>query len=160
MENALGLMIAIAGGAFAVALAGIGSAIGIGLAARSSAGVLSEEPEKFGSLLILVALPGTQGFYGFLVGFLVLMKTGLVTGKIPPITPYQGLQIFFASLPVALAGLMSAIHQGKVSAAGAGVVAKQAPAFMKAVILSALVETYAVLGLLGSILFLNGIKLG
>ncbi|MCD6220147.1 V-type ATP synthase subunit K [Candidatus Calescamantes bacterium] len=160
MENALGLMIAIAGGAFAVALAGIGSAIGIGLAARSSAGVLSEEPEKFGSLLILVALPGTQGFYGFLVGFLVLMKTGLVTGKIPPINPYQGLQIFFASLPVALAGLISAIHQGKVSAAGAGVVAKQAPAFMKAVILSALVETYAVLGLLGSILFLNGIKLG
>ena len=160
MENALGLMIAIAGGAFAVALAGIGSAIGIGLAARSSAGVLSEEPEKFGSLLILVALPGTQGFYGFLVGFLVLMKTGLVTGQIPPITPYQGLQIFFASLPVALAGLISAIHQGKVSAAGAGVVAKQAPAFMKAVILSALVETYAVLGLLGSILFLNGIKLG
>ncbi len=160
MENALGLMIAIAGGAFAVALAGIGSAIGIGLAARSSAGVLSEEPEKFGSLLILVALPGTQGFYGFLVGFLVLMKIGLVSGQIPPITPYQGLQIFFASLPVALAGLMSAIHQGKVSAAGAGVVAKQAPAFMKAVILSALVETYAVLGLLGSILFLNGIKLG
>ncbi len=160
METALGLMIAIAGGAFAVALAGIGSAIGIGLAAQASAGVLSEEPEKFGNLLILVALPGTQGFYGFLVGFLVIMKLGLVTGKIPPITPYQGLQIFFACLPVALAGLLSGIHQGKVSAAGAGVVAKQAPAFMKAVILSALVETYAVLGLLGSILFLNGIKLG
>ena len=160
MITGLGLMTAIAGAASAVALAGIGSAIGIGLAARSSAGVLSEDPEKFGSLLILVALPGTQGFYGFLVGFLVIMKIGLVSGNIPAITPYQGLQIFFASMPVALAGLISGIHQGKVSAAGAGVVAKQAPAFMKAVILSALVETYAVLGLLGSILFLNGIKLG
>ncbi|NOZ64508.1 MAG: V-type ATP synthase subunit K [Caldiserica bacterium] len=160
MLSALGLALAIGGGALAVALAGIGSAIGIGHAARSAAGVLSEEPEKFGSLLILIALPGTQGFYGFLVGFLVLMKVGLVSGQIPPITVYQGLQIFFASLPIALAGLLSGIHQGKVSAAGAGVVAKQPSAFMKAVILSALVETYAVLGLLGSILFLNGIKVG
>jgi len=156
----LGLMIAIAGGALAVALAGIGSAIGIGKAGEAADGVLSEEPGKFGNLLILVALPGTQGFYGFIIGFLVIMKLGLVGGgKIPEMNVYQGWQIFFACMPVALAGLLSAIHQGKVSAAGAGVVAKQAKAFMQAVIFSALVETYAVIGLLASILILNGIKL-
>ncbi|HEX68368.1 V-type ATP synthase subunit K [Candidatus Calescamantes bacterium] len=158
MDTALGLTLGITGGALAIGLAGFGSAIGIGLAARASAGVLSEDPEKFGSLLILVALPGTQGFYGFLVGFLILMKLGLVTGKIPALTPFQGAEVFFSALPVALTGLVSGIHQGRVSAAGAGLVAKQPGSFMKAVILSALVETYAVLGLLGSILYLNGIK--
>jgi V/A-type H+-transporting ATPase subunit K len=159
MEIALGLMIAISGGALAVALAGIGSAIGIGIAAEAADGVLSEEPGKFGNLLILVALPGTQGFYGFIVGFLVIMKIGLLGGKIPNISAYQGLQIFFSCMPVALAGLISAIHQGKASAAGAGVIAKQPKALMQAVMFSALVETYAVIGLLASILFLNGIKL-
>jgi V/A-type H+-transporting ATPase subunit K len=159
MEIALGLMIAIAGGALAVALAGIGSAIGIGIAGEAADGVLSEEPGKFGNLLILVALPGTQGFYGFIVSFLVIMKVGLLGGEMPDISVYQGLQIFFSCMPIALAGLLSAIHQGKVSAAGAGVIAKQPKALMQAVMFSALVETYAVIGLLASILFLNGIKL-
>ena len=96
MDIALGLMIAIAGGALAVALAGIGSAIGIAIAGEAADGVLSEEPGKFGNLLILVALPGTQGFYGFIVGFLVIMKIGLLGGEIPDISAYQGLQIFFS----------------------------------------------------------------
>lgn len=156
----LGLMIAVAGGALAVALAGIGSAIGIGKAGEAADGVLSEDPGKFGNLLILVALPGTQGFYGFVVGFMVMRQLGLVGGgEIPEVGTYQGWQIFFACMPVALTGLLSAIHQGKVSAAGAGVVAKQAKAFMQAVIFSALVETYAVIGLLASLLMLFGIKL-
>jgi V/A-type H+-transporting ATPase subunit K len=159
MDIALGLMIAIAGGALAVALAGIGSAIGIAIAGEAADGVLSEEPGKFGNLLILVALPGTQGFYGFIVGFLVIIKIGLLGGEIPDIGAYQGLQIFFSCMPIALTGLISAIHQGKVSAAGAGVIAKQPKALFQAVMFSALVETYAVIGLLASILFLNGIKL-
>lgn len=159
MEIALGLTIAIAGGAFAVILGGIGSVFGIRIAGEAADGVLSEEPGRFGSLLILVALPGTQGFYGFIVGVLVIMKMGLLGGKIPDITVYQGMQIFFSCMPVALAGLLSGIHQGRVSAAGAGVIAKQPKALMQAVMFSALVETYAVIGLLASILFLNGIKL-
>jgi V/A-type H+-transporting ATPase subunit K len=61
-----GLTLAILGAAFAVVLGGIGSAIGVGLAGQASSGVMSEDPDKFGSLLLLVALPGTQGIYGFL----------------------------------------------------------------------------------------------
>ena len=77
----------------------------------------------------------------------------------PQLTMGQGLQIFLACLPVALNGLVSGILQGKVSAAGVAVAAKQPNESMKAVILSALVETYAVLGLLITILLLIGIKI-
>jgi len=156
---ALGLTLAILGGALACILGGIGSAIGVGLAGQASSGVMSEDPEKFGSLLLLVALPGTQGIYGFLSAFLVILKIGLVTGSIPKLTVFNGWQILVACLPVAFAGLVSGIHQGKVCASGVYMVAKQPKDLMKPVVMAALVETYAVLGLLITILLLNGIKL-
>jgi len=156
---ALGLTLAILGGALACILGGIGSAIGVGLAGQASSGVMSEDPEKFGSLLLLVALPGTQGIYGFLSAFLVILKIGLTTGAIPKLTVFNGWQILVACLPVAFAGLVSGIHQGKVCASGVYMVAKQPKDLMKPVIMAALVETYAVLGLLITILLLNGIKL-
>jgi len=155
----LGLTYAFLGGALAVILGGTGSAIGVGLAGQAASGVMSEDPEKFGSLLLLVALPGTQGIYGFLSGFLVILKLGVTAGKliVPPV--HQGLQILIACLPVAFAGLISAIHQGKVCASGIYMVAKQPKEMTKPLVLGALVETYAVLGLLITILLLNGIKL-
>ncbi|KPJ69914.1 permease [candidate division WOR-1 bacterium DG_54_3] len=156
---ALGLTLAVLGGALACILGGIGSAIGVGLAGQASSGVMSEDPEKFGSLLLLVALPGTQGIYGFLSAFLVILKIGLTTGVIPKLTVFNGWQILVACLPVAFAGLVSGIHQGKVCASGVYMVAKQPKDLMKPVIMAALVETYAVLGLLITILLLNGIKL-
>jgi V/A-type H+-transporting ATPase subunit K len=156
----LGLTIAILGGALAAILGGIGSAIGVGLAGQASSGVMSEDPEKFGSLLLLVALPGTQGIYGFLSAFLVILKLGLTTATAATLSSAQGWQILIACLPVAFAGLVSGIHQGKVCASGVYMVAKQPKDLMKPVIMAALVETYAVLGLLITILLLNGIKLG
>jgi len=156
---ALGLTLAVLGGALACILGGIGSAIGVGLAGQASSGVMSEDPDKFGSLLLLVALPGTQGIYGFLSAFLVILKIGLTTGAIPKLTAFNGWQILVACLPVAFAGLVSGIHQGKVCASGVYMVAKQPKDLMKPVIMAALVETYAVLGLLITILLLNGIKL-
>lgn len=156
---ALGLTLAIFGGAIAVILGGIGSAIGVGLAGQASSGVMSEDPEKFGSLLLLVALPGTQGIYGFLSGFLVILKLGMTTGKLASLSTYQGWQILIACLPVAFAGLVSGIHQGKVCASGVYMVAKQPKDLMKPLVMGALVETYAVLGLLITILLLNGIKI-
>ncbi len=156
---ALGLTLAILGGALAVILGGIGSAIGVGLAGQASSGVMSEDPEKFGSLLLLVALPGTQGIYGFLSSFLVILKLGLTGGTLAAPTVFQGWQIMIACLPVAFTGLVSGIHQGKVCASGVYMVAKQPKDLMKPVIMAALVETYAVLGLLITILLLNGISL-
>ena len=154
----LGLLYSLIGAAISVSIPGTGSAIGIGLAGREANGVLSEEPEKFGNMLLLVALPGTQGIYGFLTGFLVMMKIGILGGNIPQIPSQTGLQILLSCLPITISGFTSAIHQGKVCAAGISVASKHPEASMKALVYGALVETYAVLGLVASIFLLMGVK--
>lgn len=155
----LGLVYAILGAVLSALFAGIGSAVGVSLAGQAGSGVVSEEPAKFGRVLLLEALPGTQGIYGFLGAFWVIMKIGLLAEP-SAVSTSAGLQILFACLPVALAGLFSGIYQGKVSAAGMGVVAKRVEESGKAIILSAMVETYAVLGLLTTILLVNGVQVG
>jgi len=155
----VGLLYALLGAGLAIILCGIGSSIGIGCVGREANGVLSEEPEKFGTMLLLVALPGTQGIYGFLTGFLVIMKIGILEGKIPAISPSVGLQIILSCLPIAISGLVSAILQGKVCAAGISVASKHPEASMRAMVYGALVETYAVLGLVASIFLLFGVKI-
>ena len=74
MENNGGIIFAALGIALAVGLAGIGSAKGVGLVGESATGLLTEEPEKFGKALVLELLPGTQGLYGFVVGFIAFTK--------------------------------------------------------------------------------------
>ncbi len=159
MVEPYGLMWALLGCAAAAIPAGIGSALGIRYAATVASGVLAEDPKKFGSLFVLVALPGTQGFYGFLGAFLAIMKLGIL-GELVPITVAQGWQMFVACLPVGFAGLVTAIMQGKVCAAGAELVAKRASEGAKGIIFGALVETYAVLGLLATIFLQMGVKVG
>lgn len=145
----IGLIYSYMGAALAVGLAGIGSSIGIGYAGMASSGLLAEEPEKFGKALILVALPGTQGIYGFLVCFLIWIKLGGTAGAMDPT---KGLALLLASLPVGIGGLFSGMYQGKVSASGINVLAKKPDDFFTAAVMSVLVETYALLGLVASIL--------
>lgn len=147
-----GLALSVAGAAFAAAFAGAGSSIGVGLAGQAGSGVVAEKPELFGKVLILQALPATQGIYGFLIAFLILMFTGILSGEFADLSLAQGFQIFFAGIPVGLAGYFSGIHQGKVSAAGIGMIAKSPGDMGKAMVFSAMVETYAVLGFLVSAL--------
>ena len=155
-----GMVYAVVGAAAAVILSGIGSAIGIGYAASASAGVMTEDPRNFGKYLILVALPGTQGIYGFVAAFLVIMKVFLAENAADIImTRAQGLQIMYACLPIAFAGLVSAIHQGKVCTAGVALTAKQPSESGKALVFGVFVEFYAVLGLIITIFLLNGIVL-
>ncbi|MBU0668328.1 V-type ATP synthase subunit K [Patescibacteria group bacterium] len=154
-----GPALAIAGAAVAVILGGIGSSIGVGLAGQAGAGVVTEQPEKFGKVLVLEALPGTQGIYGFLVGFLILLMTGILTGDMKDLSIAQGWQLFFACWPCGIACLFSGIHQGKVAAGGMNMVAKDESQMGKAMVLAAMVETYAVLGFLISALLVFFIKL-
>lgn len=149
-----GTFFALLGAAISVFGGGIGSSIGVGLAGQAANGVLSEDPDKFGNMFLLVALPGTQGVYGLVGGFLAM---NTVKGYNP--TLVQGLTVLVACLPVAISGLVSAIHQGKVCAAGIGVAAKQPQATMRALIYGGLVETYAIFGLLITYMLLQGIKL-
>ncbi len=154
-----GVALALAGAAIAVGLGGIGSSIGVSLAGQAGAGVTTEQPEKFGKVLVLEALPGTQGIYGFLVGFLILLNTGIIKGAMLDLSMAQGWQLLFACLPCGLACLFSGIYQGKVSAAGMNMIAKDASQMGKAIVLSAMVETYAVLGFLISALLIFFIDL-
>ena len=151
-----GIVWALLGAAISVALAGIGSAIGVGTAGRAAAGVVTEDPDKFAKVLLLQLLPGTQGIYGLLVAFLALSKVGILGGGVADISLETGLMIFVACLPIAIAGLLSAIHQGKTSVASIGIVAKKP--FGKAMLFPAMVETYAILALLISILAVSGIQ--
>ncbi len=154
-----GIVLAYLGAALAIGLAGSGSAIGVGIAGTSGAGVMTEDPSKFGLVLLLQALPGTQGIYGLLVGFLILTRIGIFAGAPATLTLNQGLQILNSSLPIAIAGFFSAIYQGKASAGAIGLIARRPEETGKALVMPAMVETYAVLSLLGSILLLNGIVL-
>jgi V/A-type H+-transporting ATPase subunit K len=146
-------LVAYLGVALACALAGIGSAVGVGIAAQASTGVMSVDPKKFGKLLLLSALPGTQGIYGFVIAFLLIGKIGAAD----ELTMMTAWKIFAAGLPIALAGLMSGIHQGKVCAGGAMMTAKQPDDSAKALILAVFVEFYAILGFLVSFLMLGQI---
>ena len=147
-----GVSLAILGAALAALLAGIGSSIGVGIAGRAAAGVVTEDPEKFSKVLILQLLPGTQGIYGLLIAFIALSNIGVLGGSIRQLSTAEGLSFLMACLPMAFVGLMSAVMQGKTSVASIGVVAKKPEEFGKAMILPAMVETYAILALLVSIL--------
>ena len=153
-----GQFYALLGAAIAATLAGIGSAVGIGIAGQAAAGVVSEDPNKFGQVLVLQALPGTQGIYGLLIAFIILLKVGLLGGGMVEMTSSQGAFIFAAALPIGIVGLISAISQGKAAAAGIMLVGKKPSELAKGMIFAAMVETYAVLALLVSFLMINSIQ--
>ena len=143
-----GVVFGILGAALAVLLSGIGSARGVGLAGEAAAGLVIDEPEKFGKSLVLQLLPGTQGLYGFVIGLMVL-------GKLKPEMPIQtGLGILMACLPIAFAGYGSAIAQGRVAASGISLLAKNEEQNTKGIIYAVMVETYALLAFVVSIMLL------
>ena len=74
----IGIVYALLGAALAVLLAGAGSAIGVGIAGQAASGVVTEDPGKFAKVLIMQLLPGTQGLYGLMIGFVTLVKIGLL----------------------------------------------------------------------------------
>ena len=152
----LGSVFALTGAALAALLAGIGSAIGVGIAGEAAAGVITEDPNKFSKVLVLQLLPGTQGIYGLLIGFITLTQIGIMGGD-PNVSVAKGLLYLAACLPMAFVGLWSAMKQGKASVASIGLVAKRPEQFGKAMIFPAMVETYAILALLISILSIFGI---
>ena len=149
-----GIGLAFLGAALAVALCCIASAKGTGMVGEAATGVLTEAPEHFSKCLILQVLPGTQGLYGMVVWFFALFTMGAFSGGIGDLTVTQGLTIFVSCLPMAFGGWLSAIYQGRVAAASINVVAKRPDDWAKGIILCGVVEFYAILSLLASVLLL------
>lgn len=154
--SSLGIAFALLDAALAALLAGIGSAIGVGMAGEAAAGAITEEPGRFGKVLILQLLPGTQGIYGLLIAFITLTQIGIMGGS-AEMSLAKGLLYFCACLPMGFVGLYSAIRQARASVASIGMFCKRPETFGKAIILPAMVETYAILALLISILSIFGI---
>ena len=132
-----GQVFAVMGAAAAMIFAGMGSAKGVGLVGECVSGLI----------------PGTQGLYGFITAFLIMIKTQLLSNPLP-LTTAQGLYFLFAALPIAVVGYQSAIKQGRVAATGINVLAKRPEAMGKAIMSASLVETYAILALLVSVLLI------
>ena len=152
LENG-GLVLGVLSVVIAVLFSGMGSAKGVGRAGEAAAGVVIEEPEKFGKSLVLQLLPGTQGLYGFVIGILILFK--LVGGNI---SLAQGYVYIAAALPVGAVGYFSAIAQSKVAVSGINILAKNEPQQAKGIIYAVMVELYAILAFAISFLLMNQIQ--
>ena len=150
---ALGLM----GAGLAAALSGVGSAKGTGIAGEAGAGLLCEDPSKFGKVLILQVIPGTQGLYGLVVWFFAVYRMGMLDGTMIDMSVQEGLRYFAACMPMALGGWLSAIAQGRVAASSINILAKQPNDWSKGMILCITVEFYAILSLLASMLMILNI---
>jgi len=147
-----GAFFAALGVAIAVALSGMGSALGVGKTGQAAAALLKEQPEKFAQALILQLLPGTQGLYGFVIGFFILLRMSA------GVSLATGLAYVFVALPVGVVGYFSAKYQGNVATAGLQILAKRPEHVMKGVILAAMVETYAILAFVVSFMLLTNVQ--
>lgn len=147
-----GVVFGVLGAVIAVLLSGIGSAKGVGIAGQAAAGLIIDEPEKFGKAMVLQLLPGTQGLYGFVIGLLIMFR---LTSQM---TMPEGLYLLMAGLPVSLVGLKSALYQGQVAVAGINILAKNEAHQTKGIVLAVMVETYAVLAFVMSLLLLNQVQ--
>jgi len=159
MEITLGFGLVFAGAAISAALGFAGSAVGMGYAGAAGAGVTSERPDLFGKVLLMQALPGSQGIYGLVGAFLILSFSGVLgaTEELV-ISTALGLQYLMAGIPIGFAGFFSGMFQGMVSASGISMIAKDDSLTAKAMILSAMVETWAIFGVLISFILLISIK--
>lgn len=141
-----GYIIGIIGIAVCVLACGIGSALGLYKTGSAAAGVLGEDPKKFGKVLVLVLLPATQGIYGFIIG--IIGSSSLVDAM----TAAQGWALFGAVMPMAVSGLVTGILQGKSAVNCIYAVGKQESLGGKLIIYPAMIEFYAILGLIISIM--------
>ena len=144
-----GIVLAVVGAALAAIFGGAGSCLGVGAAGTKASGVLAERPDLFGKLLLITALPGSQGVYGLLMAILVLMKGNLLGGPADlEMTVATGGMLLFAGATVGLTGFTSGWFQGKVAAGAIGAIGRDDSLVGKALVLAVIIETYAIFGLL------------
>ena len=133
--------IAYLGLAIMVILSGIGSAMGVSIGGRASIGALKRKEDAFGNYMLLSALSGTQGLYGF-AGFFIINSSGVMNADI---TMLQAAGILGAGLMLGGVAIISAIQQGKICANGINAIAAGHDVFGKTMILAVFPELYAII---------------
>ena len=135
------LVMAYVGVALMVGLAGIASAVGTAIAGQAAVGAMKKNGGAFGSYLILSALPGSQGLYGFVCFFMVrgILENGAA------ITPVQGAALLGTGILVGIVNLAASIYQAKVCANGIAAIGNGHDVMGKTLILGAFPELYAIL---------------
>ncbi len=136
-----------------IGLPGIGSSIGVSIGGKTSIGALKKKPDAFGNYLILSALPGSQGLYGF-IGFFVM--NGRIA-ELGDLTVAQGAAILAAGIGLGLAGLYSAIKQGEVVAHGIEGIASGHDVFGRTIVLAVFPELYAIIAFAAAFLISAGL---
>ncbi len=150
MEQTLPLILAYVGMAVMLAVACIGSAIGVTMGGNATIGALKKNPDIFGSAMILCALPSTQGLYGFAGFFLMLGKLQTMAS----ITLNQGLAIFAVGVALGIVGLFSAVKQASLVANGIVEMGNGHDVFGRTMILGVFPELYAILAFAAAFLAL------
>lgn len=136
-----------------IGLPGVGSAFGVSIGGRTSIGALKKRPDAFGNYLILSALPGSQGLYGF-IGFFVM--NGRIA-ELGDLSAMQGAAILAAGIGLGLAGLFSAIKQGEVVAQGIEGIASGHDVFGRTIVLAVFPELYAIIAFAAAFLISTGL---
>jgi len=143
------LFIAYMGIAIMIGLSGIGSTYGVTIAGNAAIGALKKNDGAFGNFLVLTALPGTQGLYGFAGYFMFQTIFGILT---PEITAIQAYGVLGAGLALGLVALFSAIRQGQICANGIAAIGQGFPVFGNTLILAVFPELYAIVSLAATFL--------
>lgn len=137
----LSYLLAYLGLAIMVVLSGVGSAIGVSMGGNATIGALKKNEEAFGSYMLLSALPGTQGLYGF-AGFFILNNILVGLGEV---TLVHGFAYLAAGLSLGVVALFSALKQGSVTANGIAGIGSGYDVFGKTMILAVFPELYAII---------------
>lgn len=136
------VVLAYTGLAIMIALTGIGSAIGVSMGGNASIGALKKSPDKFGNYMLLAALPGTQGLYGFGGYFVIDKLYGIVN---PEMTFFNGVAVLSMGLFLGFVGLLSAMKQGTVTSNGIAAIGSGHDVFGNTLILAVFPELYAII---------------
>ena len=145
----MNLFIAYIGIAIMVGLSGIGSAYGVTIAGNAAIGALKKNDSAFGNFLVLTALPGTQGLYGFAGYFMFQTIFSILT---PEITAIQASAVLGAGIALGLVALFSAIRQGQICASGIVGISQGHDVQTNTMIYAALPEFYAILALVAALM--------
>jgi V/A-type H+/Na+-transporting ATPase subunit K len=160
VEISIGTALVAIGAGLSIGIAGSLSGLGQGQVAATSVGAVAEKPGMFAQGIVFTALPETQAIYGFLIGLLLIVFSGMMSGK--AVQTNFGILAIGAGLAVGIAAAGSALGQANAASASVGAVVEEPGMFAQGIVFSALPETQAIYGFLIALLLIvfSGVMAG